>query len=266
MSDEFEGVGSRRIAVSACRRCEWCGGSFARAIRTASSARARDSASAPGGSASISASNEPLYVIDGVPVSNAATEPGGGSFESSARSPLNLINPNDIASLTVLKDASATAIYGSRGANGVILIETKKGQAGRVTVDYEGSVSSSSLARKLDLLDGDAYRSYVRQQVQTNAEYNKLLENLGDHNTDWQDAVTRNAISHGLVRQMRGELSVESEVGAGASFIVRLRSDGCGGCVAGRRPVRRPGGDARPRARIRPPDGRPAVGHRRSPA
>ena len=83
------------------------------------------------GGTSINASNEPLYVIDGVPIDNGATEPGGGNVSNSApRNPLNLINPNDIESMTVLKDASATAIYGSRGANGVILIETKSGTAG----------------------------------------------------------------------------------------------------------------------------------------
>src|SRR5439155_19081382 len=83
------------------------------------------------GGTSISASNDPLYVVDGVPLQNDATTPqaaGIGSINAAlARNPLNSINPNDIESITVLKDASATAIYGSRAANGVILIQTKRG-------------------------------------------------------------------------------------------------------------------------------------------
>ena len=145
------------------------------------------------GGTSINASNEPLYVIDGVPIDNGATEPGGGNVSNSApRNPLNLINPNDIESMTVLKDASATAIYGSRGANGVILIETKSGTAGRVTVDYEGYVSAASMARELDLLSPSEYRSFVQE-----AQAEDLIPNavLGNASTDWQDAVTRTGIS-----------------------------------------------------------------------
>jgi TonB-dependent starch-binding outer membrane protein SusC len=90
------------------------------------------------GGTSISASNEPLYVIDGVPVENTNVEPGGIGLRSAAalpRSPLNLLNPADIQSITILKDASATAIYGSRAANGVVLIQTKQGGAGRVGLE-----------------------------------------------------------------------------------------------------------------------------------
>ena len=145
------------------------------------------------GGTSINASNEPLYVIDGVPIDNGSTEPGGSNVSSSApRNPLNLINPNDIESITVLKDASSTAIYGSRGANGVILIETKGGTAGRVTVDYEGYVSASSMARELDLLTPSEYRSFVQD-----AQANDLVPNavLGDASTNWQDAVTQTGVS-----------------------------------------------------------------------
>src|SRR4029077_11463915 len=84
------------------------------------------------GGSSLSATNDPLYVIDGVPINNVPTEPqptGAVGDPSLPRNPLNLINPGDIASITVLKDASATAIYGSRASNGVVLIETKKGNA-----------------------------------------------------------------------------------------------------------------------------------------
>jgi iron complex outermembrane receptor protein len=103
------------------------------------------------GGTSISASNEPLYVVDGVPLQQGeSVSPGGigiGGGAPLARSPLNTINPNDIASITVLKDASATAIYGSRGANGVILIETKRGTAGSSQTEYEGYASASVAAR-----------------------------------------------------------------------------------------------------------------------
>ena len=119
------------------------------------------------GGTSISAANDPLYVIDGVVIQNLATESsgigiGGGagdvnSFSQAAlpRSPLNLLNPNDIESITILKDAAASAIYGTRGANGVILIETKQGRRGESTFEYDAYVSVASPARTLDLLDAN---------------------------------------------------------------------------------------------------------------
>ena len=95
------------------------------------------------GGTSITASNEPLYVIDGIPINNDNTEASGFTPDRTPplpRSPLNLLNPSDIASISILKDAAATAIYGSRAANGVILIETKKGPAGGGnTIEYEGA-------------------------------------------------------------------------------------------------------------------------------
>ncbi|HET6569647.1 MAG TPA: SusC/RagA family TonB-linked outer membrane protein, partial [Rhodothermales bacterium] len=166
------------------------------------------------GGTSISASNEPLYVIDGVPIENVSTEPGGVGIQSAAaspRNPLNTINPNDIATLTVLKDAAATAIYGSRGANGVVLIETKSGQAGHVQVDYEGYVSSATASNTLDLASGDQYRNFIQSQVDAKAlGYTDdgvlqdedgngkadVLDALGSANTDWYDAVLRNAVSN----------------------------------------------------------------------
>src|SRR5687767_13795249 len=103
------------------------------------------------GGTSISASNEPLYVIDGVPINNTAVEPTSlGQNNSLPRNPLSLINPNDIESMTVLKDASATAIYGSRGANGVILITTKRGQEGRTEIVYDTYISTSSPSTTID--------------------------------------------------------------------------------------------------------------------
>jgi TonB-linked SusC/RagA family outer membrane protein len=153
------------------------------------------------GGTSISASNEPLYVIDGVPVQNVNTEPGGGidigGAPSLPRSPLNLINPSDIESITILKDASAAAIYGSRAANGVVLIETKKGQRGALSFEYNGYVSMSSPARYLDLLDGNQYRSFIQNSpaVPDSIRAN-LASDLGSANTDWERELTQSAISH----------------------------------------------------------------------
>ena len=154
------------------------------------------------GSTSISASNDPLYVIDGVVVQNLRTEAigigigagvGGEDCASCAalpRNPLNLINPNDIQSITVLKDAAAAAIYGTRGANGVILIETKQGQRGRATFEYDGYVSIAAPARRLDVLNGDEYRQFVGEQFPAG------VAALGSANTDWEREVTRSAVTH----------------------------------------------------------------------
>ena len=149
------------------------------------------------GGTSISASNEPLYVIDGVPIDNARTEPEGSNVSTSApRSPLNALNPSDIESIDILKDASATAIYGSRGANGVILISTKQGTAGRVTVDYEGYVSGSTPYKKLDMLTGSEYESFVRQQITAGELEQRALDALKGANTDWQDELFQTGVSH----------------------------------------------------------------------
>ena len=150
------------------------------------------------GGTSISASSEPLYVIDGLPISNESTEPGGiglGGAPSLPRSPLNLLNPADIASITVLKDASATAIYGSRGANGVVLIETKKGAQGTGTMEYEGYTAFASVARPLDVLSGNEYRSFVQAQVAAGKLEQSRLTNLGTANTNWQDAVSQSSLT-----------------------------------------------------------------------
>src|SRR5205809_1288602 len=121
------------------------------------------------GGSSISNTNDPLYVVDGVPINNVATEPpsfGVGGTPPLPRNPLNLLNPSDIASLTILKDASAAAIYGSRAANGVILIETKKGvAAGASTVEYDTYVAAASPLKRLDVLDAGEFSGFVRGQV-----------------------------------------------------------------------------------------------------
>src|SRR2546429_358193 len=121
------------------------------------------------GGSSISNSNEPLYVVDGVPLYNEPTEPPGYAAAGTPplpRNPLNLLNPSDIASITILKDASATAIYGSRAANGVILVETKKGAAaGGPSIEYDSYVAAASPAKYLDLVTAGDYRQYVTDQV-----------------------------------------------------------------------------------------------------
>lgn len=140
------------------------------------------------GTTSISAGSEPLYVIDGVPINNTNVTPGGASTgettASSSSNPLAMLNPNDIESIQVLKDAAATAIYGSQGANGVVLVQTKSGQSGSVQVDYGGKVSTAGFHRQLDLLTADEYRA--------------ALGSGGSEgpSTDWQDEATRRALSH----------------------------------------------------------------------
>ena len=164
------------------------------------------------GGTSISASNEPLYVIDGVPINNVPTEARGlmggagvGYDPSLARSPLNLLNPSDIESITILKDASATAIYGSRAANGVILIQTKKGNAGGgSTMEYDGYVAMATPSNYLELLNGNEYRAFLQDQLSRTPATDTLNTRLwteriarqGNANTDWEREVTENAITH----------------------------------------------------------------------
>jgi len=144
------------------------------------------------GGTSITASNDPLYVIDGVPLQNDATVADAainGVNAALGRNPLNAINPNDIESITVLKDASATAIYGSRGANGVVLVQTKRGARGNSTLEYDTYVAASNAARHLDFLTGDQYRTFVQQQVAAGALPQTQLALNGTANTNWETAL-----------------------------------------------------------------------------
>ena len=138
------------------------------------------------GGTSINASNDPLIVIDGVPIDN------GGI--AGAANPLSLINPNDIESFVVLKDASASAIYGSRAANGVILITTKKGE-GKLSVTVNQKTSISTIAKYADVLSGDSLWNLVHSNGTSNQ-----IDLLGDtnYNTDWQKEVFRTAIINDL--------------------------------------------------------------------
>lgn len=128
------------------------------------------------GSGTVRSGSTPLFVVDGVPLDNAGT--GGGD-------PLNFINPQDIESMDVLKDASATAIYGSRGANGVVLVTTKKGKAGTSTLNYSTSLAVANPARKLPVFSTGEFK----QQV---AAVGGTLEDFGA-STDWQDEIFRTA-------------------------------------------------------------------------
>jgi len=177
------------------------------------------------GGSSISNSNEPLYVVDGVPIYNEPTEPPGYAAAGTPplpRNPLNLLNPSDIASITILKDASATAIYGSRAANGVILVETKKGTAtGGPSIEYDSYVAAASPAKYLNLVSAGDYKNFVAQQVpifiadtiacphtapggkidpncfnSARGLDPKIQSQLGSANTDWYRAVTRTAVTH----------------------------------------------------------------------
>ncbi|HUG41317.1 MAG TPA: TonB-dependent receptor [Longimicrobiales bacterium] len=151
------------------------------------------------GGTSISASSEPLFVIDGVPIQNRATEARGMGINSDpplARNPLNLINPSDIESISILKDAAATAIYGSRAANGVVLIQTKRGAAGQTAMEYDGYLSMAAPASYMDVMTGSEYRSYVQGLVDSgDTRFEERLASLGSADTDWQRELTRSALT-----------------------------------------------------------------------
>ena len=135
------------------------------------------------GGSSLNASNDPLIVIDGLAIDNNGIKGMSNG--------LSMVNPEDIETFTVLKDASATAIYGSRASNGVIIITTKKGKNGQAPkVSYNGSVSVSTIQKRYDVLDGDEYRTYAQQIFG-----DELPASLGTANTDWQDEIFRPAIS-----------------------------------------------------------------------
>lgn len=139
------------------------------------------------GGSSLSATNDPLIVIDGVPI---ATDDVSGS-----RNPLNLVNPNDVETMTVLKDASATAIYGSRASNGVIIITTKKGSAANreLRFSYSGNVAFSQIAQTPDVLSASEYRDLINSYFPDNHPARTLM---GNANTDWQSEIYQTGITH----------------------------------------------------------------------
>ncbi|MCD7972189.1 MAG: TonB-dependent receptor [Candidatus Azobacteroides sp.] len=148
------------------------------------------------GGNSVNANNDPLYVIDGFIYYRDAstTKTGLGGIESSVN-PLASINPSDIESIEVLKDVSATAIYGSRGANGVIIVTTKKGKRGGTFVSYRTTVGWSSAAKKLDLLNASEWAQFQKDYFNNKGNYtDEEIAALGE-GYNWQDAVLRTGVS-----------------------------------------------------------------------
>lgn len=146
---------------------------------------------------SIGGSSNPLFVVDGVPLdggeAGAASAPGLGATRP--RSPLNFLNPQDIESITILKDASATAIYGTRASNGVVLIETKKGKTGKAKVTFSTSLGSSTVARKIDVLNADEYRRQTARLAPLVGRDPASYIDAANADTDWQDEIYQTALT-----------------------------------------------------------------------
>ena len=159
------------------------------------------------GQATIQANAEPLYVIDGVIVQGVGNSGGDfglgdalGNGTISTISPLSTINPADIVSMEILKDASATAIYGAQGANGVILITTKRGKAGEAKISYDGMFAVSQQTRRLDMMNLREYAEYYCDLVEngdlSDPALDYLTPSLLGEGTNWQDAIFRTALQH----------------------------------------------------------------------
>ncbi|WP_161554452.1 SusC/RagA family TonB-linked outer membrane protein [Sinomicrobium soli] len=149
------------------------------------------------GVGSINAGSSPLYVIDGVPIDNSPAITSAGSQISVSRTPRNpisFLNPSDIESIDILKDASATAIYGARGANGVVMITTKKGKSGQLAVDYSTQVGFNRVHQRLDLLNAEQYRTGINALIDAGngTDVQRVAEFEGN-GTDWQDVVFNDA-------------------------------------------------------------------------
>ena len=165
------------------------------------------------GGASLNASNNPLIVIDGVPLD--IVSPAGVS------NPFTLINPNDIASFSVLKDASATSIYGSRASNGVILISTKKGQIGEPKYSLRTTQSLSVIPEIIDVMDGPQFADFITTYHPTHID--KLGATIGgqtaSYNTNWQDAIFRQGFSSSVNLSVTGgEISMPWRVSVGHTY------------------------------------------------
>ncbi|MDB5121621.1 MAG: TonB-dependent receptor [Sphingobacteriales bacterium] len=151
------------------------------------------------GITSITGNNAPLYVIDGMPVNDGvaigSASTGGATSNPNNRSPLNALNPSDIASIEILKDASATAIYGSRGANGVVLITTKKGKTGKIAVNYNATYGQQDIANTQSFMTGEEYTSAINGMIADgNLNTTSYIPVTGtNYNTDWQKLLLKNA-------------------------------------------------------------------------
>ena len=144
------------------------------------------------GTSSVRSGNNPLFVVDGVPLDGGAVSDGGrGSGQQAPRNPLNFLNPEDIENISVLKDASAAAIYGSRGSNGVVLITTKRGKSGQQSLDVSASTSISSTLRRYDVLPASEYLNAVKT---AGGDPTQPAVN-GGASTDWQDQIFRTSVT-----------------------------------------------------------------------
>ncbi len=140
------------------------------------------------GGASLSASSDPLIVIDGLIMDNDGVQ--------GLSNGLAMVNPEDIETMTVLKDASSCAIYGARGAGGVIIITTKQGTKGKgAKISYTGNVGIATIAKKHEVLNGDEFREYAQELVNKGVVSPSALNALGTANTNWQDEIYRNAVT-----------------------------------------------------------------------
>ena len=149
------------------------------------------------GAGSINAGTEPLYVVDGIIVNNGSIAASGGvgfTGNSNPRNPLNTLNPADIASIEILKDASSTAIYGSRGSNGVVLITTKKGKMGKLRVNYDYYYGMQEAAKTLDLLSPTEYQTVLNAIIDDGGgDPGQRIEEIEGNGTNWLDLVLRSA-------------------------------------------------------------------------
>ena len=167
------------------------------------------------GGSSLNATNDPLIIIDGLPVSNDGV--------SGMADPLSSINPSDIESFSVLKDASATAIYGSRASNGVIVITTKKGaktKTGVPLINFDYSTSISHVSEYVDVLSADQLRNLMNERVSAGLLNADAIAALGDANTNWQEEIYQIASTHDA------NLSVSGRVGLGEDVILPYRVSG----------------------------------------
>ena len=166
------------------------------------------------GVGSIRSGSTPLFVVDGVPLSNdnvSAGSPDLGLGSTDAKNPLNFLNTSDIETITVLKDASAAAIYGARGSNGVVLITTKHGKKGEPSLTFDSYVGTSSVIRKMKVLNASEYRAALSTPTY-------------DHggNTDWQDAIFR----HGFIQNHNLSFTKTTATGSYVASISRLDQNG----------------------------------------
>lgn len=166
------------------------------------------------GMSSLTGNSEPLYVVDGFPIENdieGESVGNGGRSRTTPPNPLSTLNPNDIESISILKDASATAIYGARGANGVVIITTKQGRGTKPTFTFDSYAGASTLAKRYDLLDAKGYMDYANAYGQAQSTpftpfpdsvYNRILQS--GINTDWQDQIFRTGPVRNANATLRG--------------------------------------------------------------